>query len=75
VEFRLPEGREAQTISIPAGAHNKYVFPACNRVWWDDLKFACSKNTGWKLAQGKYDADAYCTGTPGSSPYVAFGDR
>jgi len=30
---------------------------------------------GWKLAQGKYDADVYCTGTPSSSPCVAFGDR
>lgn len=74
VEFRMPAAALGTTVSIPAGAHGKYVFPKCNRVWWDNLTFGCRVD-GWALGSGKYDADAYCTGTPGTSPYVAYGDR
>jgi hypothetical protein len=75
VEFRLPEAKASQVISIPAGAYNNYVFPACNRVWWDTLVFGCDPNDGWKLLLGAYDADGWCHGSPGDSPYVAYGNR
>ncbi len=75
VEFRLPQGSEGQVIKIPGGAYNKYVFPRCNRVWWSDLTFSCGSTGTWEKTQGNWDADALCTGSPGSSPYVATGNR
>ena len=76
VEFRLPQGTSSQTINIPAGAHNKYVFPKCNRVWWDNLTFKCNASTcQWERSAGKWDADAWCTGSPGNSPYVFVGEK
>lgn len=76
VEFRLPQGNVNQTISIPAGAHNKYVFPKCNRVWWDNLSFTCNTKTcQWERTSGKWDADGLCHGTPGNSPYVVVGEK
>lgn len=73
-KFEMPAGKEGQVISIPGGAHNEYVFPACNRVWWDNLQFACTGGK-WKLKSGRYDADGLCHGSPGSSPYVKVGKR
>lgn len=76
VEFRLPTGSSGQTINIPGGAHNKYVFPKCNRVWWDNLSFKCNTSTcQWEKTTGRWDADALCTGSPGNSPYVFVGDK
>jgi hypothetical protein len=75
VEFRLPQGTEGLIIQIPAGAYNKYVFPKCNRVWWDDLQFTCGGGGSWERTRGSWDADALCHGSTGSSPYVATGDR
>jgi hypothetical protein len=75
VEFRLPGGAENEQIWIAGGAYNKYVFPACNRVWWDDLTFTCNASTGWRLTQGRYDADGWCHGTPGNDKHVVVGDR
>jgi virginiamycin B lyase len=75
VEFQLPPAREFEAIVIPAGAYNNYVLPACNRVWWDTLGFVCTADSGWKLMFGRYDADAFCHGSPGNSPYVEYGDR
>ena len=74
-EFRLPQGNEGLIIQIPAGAYNKYVFPKCNRVWWDNLNFTCGSAGVWERTSGNWDADALCHGSPGSSPYVATGDR
>jgi len=75
VEFRLPQGSEGKTIDIPGGAYNKYVFPKCNRVWWNDLTFACGSKGTWERTSGNWDSDALCHGSPGASPYVAVGDR
>lgn len=75
VEFRLPQGSEGQVIEIPGGAYNKYVFPKCNRVWWSDLTFSCGSTGTWEKTRGNWDSDALCHGSPGSSPYVATGDR
>ncbi len=75
VSFLLPGGRAGEKVTIPSGAHNNYVFPACNRVWWDNLTFSCGASKVWTLTQGKYDADAYCTGSPGRSPYTSISDR
>jgi hypothetical protein len=76
VEFRLPGGSSGQTINIPAGAYNKYVFPKCNRVWWDNLSFNCNTSTcKWEKTTGRWDADALCTGSPGNSPYVFVGEK
>jgi hypothetical protein len=75
VEFRLPQGREGQVISISGGAYNKYVFPSCNRVWWDDLSFSCGSTGTWEKTRGNWGADGLCHGSPGSSPYVATGNR
>lgn len=76
VEFRLPQGTGGQSISIAGGAYNKYVFPKCNRVWWDDLSFKCNAATcQWEKITGKWDADALCTGDKGSSPYVFVGEK
>ena len=76
VEFRLPQGTGGQSISIAGGAYNKYVFPKCNRVWWDDLSFKCNAATcQWEKTAGKWDADAACTGDKGSSPYVFVGEK
>src|SRR5262249_25157078 len=74
-EFRLPQGTEGLIIQIPGGAYNKYVFPKCNRVWWDDLNFTCGSAGVWERTRGNWDADVLCTGSPGPSPYVAVGDR
>jgi hypothetical protein len=74
-EFRLPQGTEGLIIQIPGGAYNKYVFPKCNRVWWDNLNFTCGSAGIWERAGGNWDADGACHGSPGSSPYVATGDR
>jgi len=61
-------------VTIPAGAHNHYVFPACNRVWWDNLTFSCGPSKVWTLTQGKSESDGYCTGSPGRSPYTSISD-
>jgi hypothetical protein len=74
-EFRLPQGTAGLIIQIPGGAYNKYVFPKCNRVWWDNLNFSCNSAGIWERAGGNWDSDAACHGSPGSSPYVATGDR
>ena len=76
VEFRLPTAEAGHAIDIPSGAYNKYVFPKCNRVWWDDLRFVCNPNScKWELVSGEYDADALCHGSKGSSKYVFVGER
>ena len=71
----MPAGFSGQLIFIPGGAFNNYVFPACNRVWWDNLAFACTTSGEWQLIQGRYDADALCHGTTPQSPYLAVGVR
>jgi hypothetical protein len=73
-EFRLPTGIETQTIVIPSGAYNNYVFPTCNRVFWSNLTFACNGGT-WQRTEGTWDADAGCIGTVPDNPWVAVGDR
>ena len=40
-----------------------------------DLVFSCNATQGWQLIQGKYDASAGCSSSPGSSPYVFYGNR
>lgn len=76
VEFRLPQGTGGQDIAIAGGAYNKYVFPKCNRVWWDNLSFKCNAATcQWEKVAGKWDADALCTGDKGKSPYVFVGNK
>lgn len=76
VRFEIPAGKAGQLVSIPGGAYNKYVLPACNRVWWTNLKFMCEPaSKQWQLLDGKYNADALCDGSPGSSPYVRVGER
>ncbi len=75
VEFRLPQGSEGQIIEIAGGAYNKYVFPKCNRVWWSDLAFSCGGTGTWEKTRGNWDSDALCTSSPGTSPYVATGNR
>ena len=76
VEFRLLKAGEGQTIKIPAGAYNHYVFPKCNRVWWTDLTFKCLVNGIWRLTEGNGDADAGCISyTYALSPYVVVGDQ
>jgi len=75
VEFRLPQASLGFAIKVPAGAYNKYVFPACNRVWWDDITFSCESTGVWEKIQGNWGADGLCHGTPGSSPYLATGDK
>ena len=76
VEFRLPQGTPNQTINIPGGAYNHYVFPKCNRVHWNDLKFICDLSTcQWKKVTGSWGADGLCHGSKGSSPYVVVGNR
>lgn len=72
VEFRLPEAPRNQVIQIPGGSYNKYVFPKCNRVHWTDLTFKCVCGN-WKRTKGDWDADAWCHGSPGNSPYVKVG--
>lgn len=72
VEFVLPAKVAGTIIEIPKGAFNKYVFPKCNRVWWDDLRFIC-ENGEWVRNSGRWDADALCHGSPGNSPYVRTG--
>lgn len=75
-EFRLPTGTGGQTINIAGGAYNKYVFPKCNRVYWDDLVFKCNVTScQWEKVSGKWDADALCHGAKGDSPYVFVGDK
>ncbi len=75
VEFRLPGGsKDGLVIQIPSGAHNKYVFPKCNRVHWSDLTFKCKCGT-WKKTKGDWDADALCHGSKGNSPYVFVGSH
>lgn len=75
VEFQLPDGAENQQIRIDAGAYNNYVFPACNRVWWDNLVFTCNRNGQWQKTSGNYDADALCHGITPDSPYIKVGNR
>jgi virginiamycin B lyase len=79
VQFQMPWGQQGELIMIPGGAYNNYVLPSCNRVWWTDLVFACtippgSKDWQWTLLGGKYDADAGCTGSPGSRYYFSYGN-
>lgn len=74
VEFRLPRGTNKLQIQIPGGAHNKYVFPKCNRVHWSDLTFRCDCGR-WKKIKGDWDADAWCHGSKGNSPYVFVGEH
>ncbi len=75
VQFDLPWANVNDRIRIPAGAHNRYVFPACNRVWWDNLVFTCTAAKTWKLTEGRYDADAYCTGSPRKNFYMWISDK
>ncbi len=75
-EFRMPAAKKGQIIKIKGGAYNKYVFPKCNRVWWNDLIFSCDpKACAWVKVQGNWDADALCHGSAGSSPYLKVGTR
>jgi hypothetical protein len=75
VEFRLPTGAPGQTVDIEGGAYNNYVFPKCNRVWWDNLKFKCNSNCTWEKISGRWDADANCVSSKSRSPYAFTGDR
>ena len=75
VEFRLPQASLGFAIKVPAGAYNKYVFPKCNRVWWDEITFSCVSTGVWERLQGNWGADALCHGSPSSSPYLATGDK
>jgi len=76
VEFRLPKNsKDGRVIKIQKGAHNKYVFPKCNRVRWTNLTFKCYCGT-WKKVSGDWDADAFCHGTTKrNSPYVFVGEH
>ncbi len=76
VEFRLPKIKRGSVIRIPAGAYNNYVFPKCNRVYWSNLTFKCNpKSCRWERVNGDWDADAWCHGSKGNSPYVFTGNR
>lgn len=76
VEFRLPQGSEGQVINIGNGAYNKYVFPTCNRVWWNDVAFSCGNTGTWEKTRGNWGSDALCHGsTPVNGPYVFTGDK
>ncbi len=75
-EFRLPVAKAGEIIKIKEGAYNKYVYPKCNRVWWSNLIFSCNPDScEWERIEGKWDADAFCHGFPGDSPYVKVGTR
>ncbi|MBC8164830.1 MAG: hypothetical protein H7Y20_03030 [Bryobacteraceae bacterium] len=74
VQFQLPQAEAGRTIYVPNGAYNNYVFPACNRVWWDAVTFSC-RNGKWALTKGKYGADGLCHGWAGPSPFVKVGKR
>ncbi|MEP0518859.1 MAG: hypothetical protein ABJO09_09585 [Hyphomicrobiales bacterium] len=74
VRFNLPAGQADQTIRIPGGAYNKYVFPKCNRVHWNDHTYQCRAGS-WIHTGGQAGADALCHGGPPNSPYVQVGDR
>lgn len=74
VEFRLPKASKNKVIRIKGGAHNKYVFPKCNRVRWSNLTFKCNPSScRWQKTSGDWDADAFCHGDKGNSPYVFVG--
>jgi len=76
VEFRLPSAPANESINIDGGAYNKYVFPKCNRVWWENLRFTCNPTScQWEKIKGNWDADALCHGGKGDSPYVFVGDK
>lgn len=75
VEFRLPDEAQGGQITIPAGAYNNYVFPACNRVYWDNLTFTCNAGTGWTRTRGSWDADGLCHGFKPESKFVEVGNR
>jgi len=76
VEFRLPKAAKNKVIRIKGGAHNKYVFPKCNRVYWSNLTFKCNPSScRWQRTSGNWDADALCHGSKGNSPYVFVGAR
>ncbi|MFK7980896.1 MAG: phosphatidylinositol-specific phospholipase C domain-containing protein [Saprospiraceae bacterium] len=76
VEFRLPQGKGNQSIFIKGGAYNKFSGFKCNRVYWSDLQFSCNPNScKWERVSGKWDADAFCHGSKGNSPYVFTGNK
>ena len=81
VQWDLPNAKSGSLMTVKAGAHNNYVFPACNRVVWSDLIFSCQPTGSsvipyqWRLIFGKYDADAYCTGAPGNNFYQSISDK
>lgn len=72
VEFVLPEKANGSIIEVPGGAYNKYVFPKCNRVWWDDLRFTCI-NGIWERTSGRWDADGLCHGSHKDNPHLRVG--
>ncbi|MEP0518858.1 MAG: hypothetical protein ABJO09_09580 [Hyphomicrobiales bacterium] len=74
VRFNLPVGQANQTIQIPGGAYNKYMFPKCNRVHWNNHTYQCRAGS-WVHTGGQAGADALCHGGPPNSPYVQVGDR
>lgn len=81
VQWTLPSAKASSYMTVKAGAHNRYVFPACNRVFWSDLKFTCQATGNsampyqWRLVSGTFDSDAYCTGSPGSNFYQSISDK
>lgn len=75
VYWSLPGGKLGEVVKVAAGAHNRYVFPACNRVYWTDLVFTCLPGGGWTKTFGNYDADALCHGSPGRNFYQSISDR
>jgi hypothetical protein len=72
-QFVLPARPAQETITVAAGAYNKYKFPKCNRVWWSDLTFKCEDGI-WQRRSGEWNADGLCHGDAGQSPYVRVGD-
>jgi Tectonin domain/Bacterial Ig-like domain (group 3) len=76
VKFDLPAGIEGSGIRIPAGSYHTGTAPACYKVRWDDLVFACTSLTkAWSRIAGNWDANGECWSGPGSSPYVRVGTR
>jgi len=77
VEFRLPQSSgPAPPVKVPAGAYSKSLTPAaCSRIWWDENTFSCVSRGAWERLQGNTGADTFCGSAPGTSPYVATGNK
>ncbi|MBI1383590.1 MAG: hypothetical protein GC150_01575 [Rhizobiales bacterium] len=75
VRFNLPQGRPGDVINIPGGARNKYVFPTCHRVAWNDHVYRCSDTGGWTRVRGDATADILCHGGLPNSPYIQTGEN